>query len=59
MSTILPSASKTVLIGGPDYQSLLDGVKLISLGLTKKEDTAAVGLKSKILNTFSTYTVFI
>ncbi|XP_060840505.1 tRNA endonuclease ANKZF1-like [Rhopalosiphum padi] len=46
MSTILPSASKTVLIGRPEYQSLLDGVRLISLGLTRKEDTAAVGLKN-------------
>ncbi|CAH1707934.1 unnamed protein product [Aphis gossypii] len=46
MSTILPSASKTVLIGRPDYQSLLDGVRLISLGLTRKEDTVAVGLKN-------------
>lgn len=55
MSTILPSASKTVLIGRPEYQSLLDGVRLISLGLTRKEDTAAVGLKSNILNILSTW----
>ncbi|XP_060869710.1 tRNA endonuclease ANKZF1-like [Metopolophium dirhodum] len=39
MSTILPIASKTVLIGRPDYQSLLDGVQLINLGLTRKEDS--------------------
>ncbi|KAL5240290.1 hypothetical protein ACI65C_007700 [Semiaphis heraclei] len=46
MSTILPFASKTVLIGRPDYQSLLDGVKLISLGLTRKEDTVATDFKN-------------
>ncbi|CAI6347589.1 unnamed protein product [Macrosiphum euphorbiae] len=46
MSTILPFASKTVLIGRHDYQSLLDGVQLISLGLTRKEDTEVVELKN-------------
>ncbi|XP_008187953.2 ankyrin repeat and zinc finger domain-containing protein 1 isoform X2 [Acyrthosiphon pisum] len=46
MSTILPSASKTVLIGRPEYQSLLDGVQLISLGLTRKEETEAVEFKN-------------
>ncbi|KAL4112462.1 hypothetical protein QTP88_016247 [Uroleucon formosanum] len=46
MSTILPFASKTVLIGRPDYQSLLDGVKLISLELTRKENTETVESKN-------------
>lgn len=46
MSMILPVASKKVLIGCPNYQELLKGVKLINLGLTKKEDTLST--KSKI-----------
>lgn len=40
MSIILPVASKSVLIGCSDYQKLLDGVKIINLELTKKDDTA-------------------
>lgn len=46
---ILPVASKTVLIGSSNYQSLLDGVHLINLGLEKKEDTVLT-LKSKFQN---------
>lgn len=49
---ILPVPSKTVLIGRPDYQSLLDGVHLINLGLEKKEDTV-LALKSKFQNTYT------
>lgn len=49
MTAILPVASKTVLIGRPEYQSLLDGVRLINLGLPKKEDTVLIS-KSKIYN---------
>lgn len=53
---ILPVASKTVLVGSSDYQLLLDGVQLINLGLTKKEDKVIM-FKSKttiifILNAF-------
>lgn len=39
MSSFLPVANKTVVIGSSDFQSLLDGVKLVYVGLTKKEDT--------------------
>lgn len=53
---ILPLANKTVLIGSPDYQSLLDGVQLINLGLTKKEDTVITS-KSKIQNVLHLYGV--
>lgn len=53
MSSILPVASKTVLIGRPEYQLLLDGVRIINLGLAKKEDTALTA-KSKVKN----YTCF-
>jgi len=45
---ILPMASKTVLIGRSEYQSLLDGVRLINLGLEKKEETV-LKLKSKVI----------
>lgn len=50
MSTILPVASKTVLIGRPEYQLLLDGrVQIIHLGLEKNKD-AALTAKSKVQN---------
>jgi hypothetical protein len=39
MATILPLPSKTVIIGSNDFQSLINGVRLIHLGSTKKEDT--------------------
>lgn len=55
---VLPVASKTVMIGHPDYQSLLDGVCLINLGLEKKEDTVLT-LKSKFQNTFALSVFFI
>lgn len=39
MTSILPLPSKTVFIGSDDFQSLMNGVQLIHLGSTKKEDT--------------------
>lgn len=55
MATILPSPSKTVVIGSNDFQSLMDGVKLIYLGSTKKEDT--VNMVESNTETFSILTV--
>lgn len=48
MATILPVANKTVLMGSSEYQSLLDGVRIINLELEKKED-AVLTAKSKII----------
>lgn len=49
MATILPVANRTVLIGSSEYQSLLDGVRIINLELEKKED-AVFTAKSKIIH---------
>lgn len=48
MATILPVANKTVLMGSSEYQSLLDGVRIINLELEKKEN-AVLTAKSKII----------
>lgn len=52
MAMILPVANKMVSIGCSNYQSLLDGVQLISLGLSKKENSV-VTYKSKIIYHFN------
>lgn len=51
MATILPLPSKTVVIGSNDFQSLMDGARLIHLGSTKKEDTSLT-VKSNTQNVF-------
>lgn len=47
MSAFLP-VCKTVVIGSSDYQSLLDDVRLIHVGLIKKEDATITSLSKKI-----------